>query len=270
MSYLKRALGVKLQTSNLAVYGETGRYPTIMRQENLVIGYWLKIMNTCPSNPLKRVYNELYRLSTEGFTTWCTYVGPLLKSAGMENIWNEQKLPVSVSNVKQLKAELKNELEIVYANKWITEINDIDRHPILRTYILFKNKFCREKYIECLSIRKYQRALSRLRVSSHRLGIETGRHHKPRLPPEDRLCKYCKSGKVDDELHFLIYCDFHLKSRKSFFSQLCEIITDFDSLNGVDKFRKILVSTNEDVIVGLGKFIYEGFKSRDQISIDPT
>ena len=36
LTYLKRALGVKLQTSNLAIYGETGRYPLKVRQETLI------------------------------------------------------------------------------------------------------------------------------------------------------------------------------------------------------------------------------------------
>ena len=90
------------------------------------------------------------------------------------------------------------------------------------------------------------------------------------MDAQNWLCKYCKSGKVDDELHFLVHCDFHSKTRKLFFSQLCEIITDFHRLNDVDKFREILMSTNEDVIVSLGKFIYDGFKSRDQICINTS
>ena len=49
LTYLKRALGVILQTSNLAIYGGTGRYPLKVRQETLVIGYWLKRM-TLPAN----------------------------------------------------------------------------------------------------------------------------------------------------------------------------------------------------------------------------
>ena len=82
-----------------------------------------------------------------------------------------------------------------------------------------------------------------------------------------RLCKYCGSGKLNDELHLLVHCDFHSKTRKQFFSQLCEIITDFDRQNDADKFREILMLTNEDVIMSLGKSIYGGFKSRDQICI---
>ena len=151
LSYLKRALGVKLQTSNLAVLGETGRYPIMVRQEKLVIGYWLKLMNTCPSNPLKLVYNELHQLSTEGYTTCCTHVGSMLKSLGKENIWDEQKELVSIDDFKQLKACFKNELENCYAQKWIKEINDLDIHLIRRTYIGFKKNFVRKNILNALT-----------------------------------------------------------------------------------------------------------------------
>ena len=122
--------------------------------------------------------------------------------------------------------------------KWIKEINDIDRHPILGANIGFKNKFCWKKCIERLAISKCQRAISHMQVSSHRLVIETGRHKKPRLPLEQRLCKYCESRKGDDELHFLIHFDFRSKARKLFCFQLCGIITDFDSINVLDKFKR--------------------------------
>ena len=60
--YLKRVLGVKVQTSNLAVFGETRRYPLIVKQETLVLGYWLKLMTISTTNPMRIVYDELYRL----------------------------------------------------------------------------------------------------------------------------------------------------------------------------------------------------------------
>ena len=70
--YLKRALGIKVQTSNLAVFGKTGRYPLIVKQEKLVLGYWLKLMTIFTTNPLRIVYDKLYRLSNAGHLTWCT------------------------------------------------------------------------------------------------------------------------------------------------------------------------------------------------------
>ena len=59
LTYLKRAWGVKSQASNLAIYGETGCYPLKVRQETLVIGYWLKLMTLPANNPLKLVYGDL-------------------------------------------------------------------------------------------------------------------------------------------------------------------------------------------------------------------
>ena len=80
--YLKRVLGVKVQTSNLAVLGATGRYTLIVKQEKLVLGYRLKFMTISTTNLLCIVYDELYRLSNASHITWCTYVGALLTSIG--------------------------------------------------------------------------------------------------------------------------------------------------------------------------------------------
>ena len=66
----------------------------------------------------------------------------------------------------------------------------------------------------------YQQAIYRFRVSSHRLGIELGRHHKPRLPVEQRLCFFCNSRNLDDELHFIINCEFHTNAKKTVYSVL--------------------------------------------------
>ena len=144
-------------------------------------------MNTCPNNPLKVIYNKLYNMV---YPYWLPVkINWYVKYMGRTEItgiyWQFQ----------QLKAGFKNELENRYAQKWIKGINDIGRQPIRRTYIGFKNKFCQEKYIERLNIRKYQQAISRFRVCSHRLVIETGLHQKPRLSPDERLCKYCESRK---------------------------------------------------------------------------
>ena len=53
-----------------------------------------------------------------------------------------------------------------------------------------------------VKVAKYRTALTKLRVSCHRLQIELGRYHKPRsIPPEQRLCKLCNC--IEDEVHFV-------------------------------------------------------------------
>ena len=182
---------------------------------------------------------------------------------GLENIWEGQMIPVSAFNVNQLKSRFKTELERHYTKNWLQKIDDREQNPILRTYAIFKESHCLQTYIQCLSVKKYQQAISRFRVSSHRLGIELGRHYKPRLPVEQRLCNFCNSRNLDDELHFRIKCEFHTNARKTFYLVLDINISNFESLPDDDKFRTILTSPNEDVIFSLGKFIHDGLKSRE-------
>ena len=49
------------------------------------------------------------------------------------------------------------------------------------------------------------------------------------------------------------------------FSLLGENIDNFYSLTDIDKFKEILTSQRHDVIIALGKFIHDGFKSRDRV-----
>ena len=111
--YLKRALGVKVQTSNPEIFGETWRYTLFVRQGKLALGYWVKLMTLSPTNPLRIVYDELYRFSSTGHTTWRTRVGDSLTSIGLRNIWEGQMIPVSAYNVNQLSPILRLNLNVI-------------------------------------------------------------------------------------------------------------------------------------------------------------
>ena len=71
LKYVKQLLGVKPQTSTLAVYGETGRFPLVLRQRLNVVKYWYRILTMEPSSVVKCVYDELYSLHAKGHSTWC-------------------------------------------------------------------------------------------------------------------------------------------------------------------------------------------------------
>ena len=65
-----------------------------------------------------------------------------------------------------------------------------------------------QKYLDILSIVKYRKSLSRLRLSSHRLEVEVGRWTKPnKTPYERRKCKDCNV--LEDEFHFLFECPLY-------------------------------------------------------------
>ena len=77
---------------------------------------------------------------------------------------------------------------------------------------MFKENFQLEYYLTAVATVKYRIALTKIRVSCHRLAIETGWYQKPTsLPINQRLCTLC--NQVEDEIHLV--CIFkrnaHLK-----------------------------------------------------------
>ena len=83
---------------------------------------------------------------------------------------------------------LQKKITDQYQQIWLTEIK---RNNKLETYVLLKNEFIKENYIDILKEKHLLRAMSRLRTSCHPLKIvETGRHCKPPLPRQSILI-YC-------------------------------------------------------------------------------
>ena len=125
-----------------------------------------------------------------GNTTWCSHVRKLLKSIRLSDIWEDQKILVSAESINQPKSLFKVELERCYTRNCLKDINNAEKHPILRTYTVFKEKRCLETYIQSMPIKKHEQAISRFWVSSHRQGIELGRHQKPYHPVEKQHCHF--------------------------------------------------------------------------------
>ena len=85
------------------------------------------------------------------------------------------------------------------------------------TYRLFKDKMKFEEYLLHPN-RKERIAMAKLRISDHKLMIEVGRHRRPVIAREERLCYMCKD-KVEDEIHFLTECNIY-GSRNIFWDQV--------------------------------------------------
>jgi hypothetical protein len=75
---------------------------------------------------------------------------------------------------------------------------------ILRTYCKIKTSFGSEKYLHIINNCTLRRVITKLKISSHRLKIETGRYLK--LEVNKRLCNKCDLNKIEDEIHFLLEC----------------------------------------------------------------
>ena len=84
---------------------------------------------------------------------------------------------------------------------------------ILRTFQKFKPVYCMETYLFDLPNLDHLTAVARLRMSAHRLAIETGTHVRPKISKEERICKNCDLEEVEDESHFLLKCPLCCQQR---------------------------------------------------------
>ena len=74
----------------------------------------------------------------------------------------------------------------------------------LRTHTTFKVHFGFANYLSVIGNFEHRRCLTKLRISAHRLHIETGRYQG--IPLHQRLCEQCDSGEVEDETRKIPHC----------------------------------------------------------------
>ena len=49
--------------------------------------------------------------------------------------------------------------------------------------------------------------LAKLRLSDHKLEIETGRYQRPKVDKDKRICRLWNTSEVENEIHFLMQCN---------------------------------------------------------------
>ncbi|KXJ06071.1 NSFL1 cofactor p47 [Exaiptasia diaphana] len=74
----------------------------------------------------------------------------------------------------------------------------------LRTYCKIKRNFKFENYLDNVSNVRHRIAGTKLRVSAHKLPVESGRYQK--IAYDDRKCTLCGSNSVGDEFHYIMSC----------------------------------------------------------------
>ena len=98
--------------------------------------------------------------------------------------------------------------------------------------------------------------LIKFRLSSHVLRVETDRWIHPKPPREQRTCKFCQCGSVEDEQHFLFDCPFYSIIRGQHYSLFCRASQQRDI--------RLFLEQNSDNIGLVAKHLHVCFQARKQ------
>ena len=112
------------------------------------------------------------------------------------------------------------------------------------------------KYITDISNTKDRIELLKLRLSNHKLHIETGRFNN--LDEGRRICPFCKN-QIENEIHFTISCPTYTALRESLFLEIQENARYFEFLSDKEKFVYILAEPSAMI----GSYVHKIMELRE-------
>jgi hypothetical protein len=249
MQFCKRLLGVKKNTQNDFIYGELGRMPLQNMRYYNIIKFWIKLLTTDENKYIKKVYLMLKQdiIENPNRINWCSLLKDLLCTLGFYEVWLFQTVGDSELFLYNVKQRLKDQ----FLQNWSGRLNNSSR-ALFYKYIL-NHRF--QPYLDLVNVKKFRVCLSRLRVSSHRLFIESGRWTRPvSTPVNERKCTFC--DKLEDEYHFVLECVLYNDLRRQF------VPVYYYRRPNMQKFVELITTECKRVIRNLSTYVEKAFTLR--------
>ena len=144
-----------------------------------------------------------------------------------------------------------------YLTHWNTKAHTQSK---MQCYLALNRQYTVAPYLTTVTDVRHRVLLTKYRLSTHSLAIETGRHRKTWLPKEERLCQQCEEAAVETEQPCLLHCPKFKNVRESYFSKFGQKHPHFINSH-VDQLQ-ILMGERKESSVLAGQFISACHKLR--------
>ena len=169
---------------------------------------------------------------------------------GFHDVWYHQ----TVGDAKLFLLSVKQRINDQFLQNWRARLENSSRATFYRCIADFKF----QPYLNALNLSKVRTSLSRLRVSSHRLYVETGRWNKPTsIPFDERKCLFC--NRLEDEYHFVMECKVLVELRKLLLPAF------YWKRPNMFKFIELINTENVSTMKKLGNFVSKAFQLRSEM-----
>ena len=249
MMMCKQVLGVQKQTTNIGVLLELGRIPLSVWALKFSVKNWERIRLGHGNKILLDGYND-------SEISWDARIKTVLESNGMMNFYvNEpvREFPFVYKRLFQQLVDNFNETSLERIKEDSSK---------LRTYGLVKTEIGMEDYLKWVKNVNIRSHVTKLRLSNHRLAIETGRHND--VSRDERFCTFCPRH-IEDEFHFLFECTALRHLRGSLIDPVIEGISGFQYFSKEIKLKTLL----SDIDFATCKYIADGMVLRNFLASKP-
>ena len=164
----------------------------------------------------------------------------------MSEAWYSQGVGNNVSFLSLVRQRLRD----INMQDVTSRLRDTTRGSF---YININPTLCFMTYLDTVWSGACRKALSRFRLSSHHLKVESGRWHKPQpIPFNDRKCILC--NQLEDEFHFVCECPKYEEIRRIY------IPHHIVSHCSMHKFIEFLCTNDSTMLQNLALFVVKATK----------
>ena len=256
----KNILGVHRRASNLASLAELGRYPITIEIKKRMVRYFLRFRGMNKNRLVYKAFEEQLKDETNP-NNWVKKVEEILNGSGFSFIFNEAtelNNDTAIKGIKQSSNKIQNRERDIFEQMLFSHLEEkkVKNEGKLVFYASIKKKFGQENYLRIKNLKSRNR-IRDMRISTHKLHIETGRYSN--LEKKQRLCSFCKKGKVESEKHFIIECKNYDNERTEFLGLLGDEERD---RKGDNIIKRLFQNNNQAGLNKFGNFLDKCWEKR--------
>ena len=243
LKFCKGVLSLHSKTSNAAVLGELGQFPIFIYIMKSMLRYFEHLNKVKNERPLLAAASSEDDILV-GNKSWKGNINKILAIFGL-SLSSEVRTEILIEKM----INIMNNKYIEHWKKMVGNRNDDSGK--LHLYRKIKNNYIAEPYLSQIKKNKFRRSMTALRISAHKLEIETGRYTGKKgvfVVREERYCTLCQRDGIEvagDENHALLECPSFQYERQQLMDFICNLYPNFTSLSDHNKIIFMLTCENQ-------------------------
>ncbi len=201
---LRLLLGVHKCAPNLSINADMGWIPSKIRRHTAILRMWNRSVKMEDNRLTKKVF---FWDKTFSWFSWCSDIDKSFNELQLEQVFYSEN-PVNIDWAKE-------KLFSHFCEQWPNQMQNVSR---LCTCIKFKSCYGKDPYVCTVYNHGHRAILPKFRSGILPLSIETG--HFQNIRREFRLCTMCNDNVIEDETHFIFYCNQYNNLREYLYEKI--------------------------------------------------
>ena len=232
-------LGVGRLHPLVALQYEMNMLPVKWEAMKRSIEFWVQVMRMGDGRLLKVVMMEALERGSK--VKWVKDLWQSLEMFGWKEVDVEALNGLTMREVKQM---LKDVAWRKVREVWREEARVRSKLGMMGRLM---DEECKSRCVE-VDCKRQRRMLAKLRGGTAELRIETGRWRG--LKREERICKNCRSGEVEDAEHLVMKCELVKEERGKLLELMDERVEGWQGLKEIERMAVILDRACSDSAAG--------------------